>query len=106
MMTETSTTSTTSKAPAAVADFGIDTTSLSTREAIGDYFSRVRGGQLGALPALLGLLVLVVVFTALSGNFLTLNNIGNLFAQGAGQTIIAMGIVPVLLLGEIDLSAG
>lgn len=89
-----------------VSDFGIDTTSRSTMEAIGDYFGRVRGGQLGALPALLGLLVLVIVFTTLSGNFFTLNNIGNLFAQGAGQTIIAMGIVPVLLLGEIDLSAG
>jgi D-xylose transport system permease protein len=101
-MTETPT-----KPPgAAVSDFGIDTTYRSTREAIGDYFGRVRGGELGALPALLGLLVLLVVFTALSENFLTLNNIANLFAQGAGQTIIAMGIVPVLLLGEIDLSAG
>lgn len=90
----------------AVSDFGIDTTSRSAKEAIGDYFSRVRAGQLGALPAMLGLLVLLVVFTALSEYFLTLNNIANLFAQGAGQTIIAMGIVPVLLLGEIDLSAG
>jgi D-xylose transport system permease protein len=107
MMTDTSTKANSAAASAsAVADFGIDTTSLSTREAIGDYFSRLRGGQLGALPALLGLVVLIVVFTALSGNFLTLNNVANLFAQGAGQTIIAMGIVPVLLLGEIDLSAG
>ncbi|KAA9150638.1 ABC transporter permease [Amycolatopsis acidicola] len=91
---------------AAIADFGIDTTSRTASEAIGDYFRRLRGGELGALPALLGLLVLVLVFTGLSDSFLTLNNIANLFAQGGGQTIIAMGIVPVLLLGEIDLSAG
>ncbi|TVT37151.1 ABC transporter permease [Amycolatopsis rhizosphaerae] len=95
-----------SAAEGAIADFGIDTTSRSTAEAIGDYFRRLRGGELGAVPALLGLLVLVLVFTGLSDTFLTLNNIANLFAQGGGQTIIAMGIVPVLLLGEIDLSAG
>ncbi len=91
---------------AAITDFGIDTTSMSTREAVGDYYSRLKAGQLGSLPALLGLLVLVIVFASLSDTFLTLNNIANLMAQGAGKAIIAMGIVFVLLLGEIDLSAG
>jgi D-xylose transport system permease protein len=90
----------------AITDFGIDTTSMSTSEAVRDYLSRLRAGQLGALPALLGLLVLVVVFALLSDSFLGLGNIANLLAQGAGQTIIAMGIVFVLLIGEIDLSAG
>ncbi|HEY3747650.1 MAG TPA: ABC transporter permease [Pseudonocardiaceae bacterium] len=90
----------------AVSDFGIDTTSLSTGESIRNYGSRLRGGELGPLPALFGLVILLVIFTALSGNFFTLNNIANLLSQGAGETIIAMGIVPVLLLGEIDLSAG
>lgn len=93
-------------ASAAITDFGIDTTSMSTREAIADYFSRLKAGQLGALPALLGLLVLVAIFAGLSEFFLSLSNIANLLAQGAGQTIIAMGIVFVLLLDEIDLSAG
>ncbi|SDY31508.1 D-xylose transport system permease protein [Amycolatopsis xylanica] len=93
-------------ASAAITDFGIDTTSMSTSEAIADYFSRLKAGQLGALPALLGLLVLVGIFAGLSEFFLSLSNIANLLAQGAGQTIIAMGIVFVLLLGEIDLSAG
>ncbi|GAB3724018.1 ABC transporter permease [Amycolatopsis oliviviridis] len=91
---------------AAITDFGIDTTSMSTREAVGDYISRLKAGQLGSLPALLGLLVLVIVFASLSDTFLTMNNIANLMAQGAGKAIIAMGIVFVLLLGEIDLSAG
>ncbi|HEY0452000.1 sugar ABC transporter permease [Actinophytocola sp.] len=90
----------------AISDFGIDTTSQSSGEAIRDYFARLRGGQLGSLPALLGLAALVIVFWALSDNFLTLNNTANLIAQGAGKMIIAMGLVYVLLLGEIDLSAG
>ncbi|HEY1569849.1 MAG TPA: ABC transporter permease [Pseudonocardiaceae bacterium] len=89
-----------------MSDFGIDTTSLSTGEAIRDYGRKLRGGELGPLPALAGLVILLIIFTALSGNFLTLNNLANLMSQGAGETIIAMGIVPVLLLGEIDLSAG
>ncbi|AXB43801.1 sugar ABC transporter permease [Amycolatopsis albispora] len=93
-------------AKAAISDFGIDTTSMSTGEAVRDYFSRLRAGQLGSLPALLGLIVLVVVFAGMSDVFLSLNNIANLLAQGAGQTIIAMGIVFVLLIGEIDLAAG
>ncbi len=93
-------------ADTAVADFGIDTTTVSTAEAVRAYLARVRGGEIGSLPALLGLVVLIVLFTVLSDVFFSLNNIANLLAQGAGQTIIAMGIVYVLLLGEIDLSAG
>jgi D-xylose transport system permease protein len=92
--------------PSSLSDFGIDTTSLSTGESIRNYGRRIRGGELGPLPALLGLVILLIIFTVLSGNFFTLNNIANLLSQGAGETIIAMGIVPVLLLGEIDLSAG
>jgi D-xylose transport system permease protein len=90
----------------AVSDFGIDTTSRSTTEAVGDYLAKVRGGELGSLPALFGLVVLLILFSVASDSFLTLGNIANLLAQGAGVTIIAMGLVFVLLLGEIDLSAG
>ncbi|PXY28138.1 sugar ABC transporter permease [Prauserella muralis] len=90
----------------AITDFGIDTTTMSTSEAVRDYLSRLRAGQLGSLPALTGLVALVVLFAALSDVFLSLNNLANLLAQGAGQTMIAMGIVFVLLVGEIDLSAG
>ncbi|MDT7663460.1 MAG: D-xylose transport system permease protein [Pseudonocardiales bacterium] len=90
----------------AVSDFGIDTTSRSTPEAVGDYLAKVRGGELGSLPALFGLVVLLILFSVASVSFLTLGNIANLLAQGAGVTIIAMGLVFVLLLGEIDLSAG
>src|SRR5690348_15688119 len=96
----------TDKPTGAISDFGIDTTSQSTGEAVRDYFARLRGGELGSLPALLGLLALVIVFSALSDKFLTLNNTTNIISQGAGKMIIAMGLVFVLLLGEIDLAAG
>lgn len=105
-MTETPAKSAKPDSANAIADFGIDTTSMSTGEAIKDYFARLKDGQLGSVPAVLGVIVLAILFSSLSSDFFTLRNIANLLAQGAGQTIIAMGIVFVLLLGEIDLSAG
>jgi D-xylose transport system permease protein len=72
-----------------------------------DYRSRLRGGDVGALPAVLGTLVLVVVFTAMSGTkFTGAFNFTNLILQGSAIAVFAMGLVFVLLLGEIDLSAG
>ena len=71
------------------------------------YLARVRGGDVGTLPAVLGLLALIVVFTALRPTtFTNAFNFANLINQGAAVIIIAMGLVFVLLLGEIDLSAG
>ena len=89
------------------ADFGIDTTARSTREALRGYVANLRNGDLGSLPALLGLAALFVLFTVLAADtFPSLINLANLLQQGAGQTIIAMGLVFVLLTGEIDLAAG
>ncbi|MBY8874119.1 ABC transporter permease [Micromonospora sp. PLK6-60] len=70
------------------------------------YLSRVRGGDIGALPAVLGLVVLCAFFAIQQPTFLTAGNFANLFTQGAAVALIAMGLVFVLLLGEIDLSAG
>ncbi|MBX6384492.1 MAG: ABC transporter permease [Microbispora sp.] len=70
------------------------------------YFERVKGGELGALPAVFGLVILCVVFSILRPAFLSAVNFANLFTQGAAVTVIAMGLIFVLLLGEIDLSAG
>jgi D-xylose transport system permease protein len=70
------------------------------------YFNRVRGGEMGALPAILGLVVLCTVFAIVRPVFLTAGNFANLLPQGAAVTVIAMGLIFVLLLGEIDLSAG
>jgi D-xylose transport system permease protein len=90
------------------ADFGIDTTTKSTGEAVRGYLQNLRNGDLGSLPALLGLAALFVLFTVLDtgGTFPSLLNLANLLQQGAGQTVIAMGLVFVLLIGEIDLAAG
>jgi D-xylose transport system permease protein len=95
-------------ASARAADFGIDTTARTTAEALRGYVVNLRNGELGSLPALLGLLALFILFTVLDsgGTFPSLLNLANLLQQGAGQTIIAMGLVFVLLTGEIDLAAG
>ncbi|MFC4948688.1 sugar ABC transporter permease [Pseudonocardia sp. GCM10023141] len=88
------------------ADFAGDTTKQTTRQAVLDYHARLRSGQLGALPAVLGLVALVIVFALSSPVFLSLTNLANLMSQGAGRMIIAMGLVFVLLTAEIDISAG
>ncbi|GAA0831694.1 sugar ABC transporter permease [Streptosporangium amethystogenes subsp. fukuiense] len=78
----------------------------SIRSNVRGYAERVRGGDMGALPAVFGLVVLCTIFAILRPSFLTAGNFANLFTQGAAVTVIAMGLVFVLLLGEIDLSAG
>jgi D-xylose transport system permease protein len=70
------------------------------------YVARVRSGEMGMLPAIAGLLVLTILFTALSPFFLTRLNIANLFTQSASLAVLAVALVFVILLGEIDLSAG
>lgn len=72
-----------------------------------DYVAKIRGGDVGSLPAILGLVVLVAAFSILRPeSFTSAFNFENLIQQSAGVTIIAMGLVFVLLLGEIDLAAG
>ncbi|BBH66075.1 ABC transporter permease [Actinoplanes sp. OR16] len=86
---------------------GIQAVKPTVASHIRDYWARVRGGDLGSLPAVLGLLVLALIFgVARSDTFLSALNFANLFTQGAQVVFIAMGLVFVLLLGEIDLSAG
>jgi len=61
---------------------------------------------MGSLPATLGLIILVVLFSLLRPTFFTPLNFANFFSQAALVVILAMGLIFVLLLGEIDLSAG
>ena len=95
-------------------------TAVDTRDRVGEsgpqrtvgtefraYVDRVRGGELGSLPAIAGLVVLVIFFTILSpGTFASTRNLANLLPQSAPVIFLAMGLIFVLLLGEIDLSAG
>src|SRR3954469_15823980 len=87
-------------------DFSLDVERRTVPSAMRAYVARLRSGEPGALPSVLGLVVLAAIFSQVSGRFLSANNIGNLPGQGAYIAIIAMGLVFVLLLGEIDLSAG
>jgi D-xylose transport system permease protein len=70
------------------------------------YVARVRGGELGSIPALIGLIVITIVFAIVHQGFLSAYNIEALVIQAAPIIIMAMGLIFVLLLGEIDLSAG
>jgi D-xylose transport system permease protein len=71
-----------------------------------EWWVGVRNGELGALPIIIGIVVIAIYFQSRNDQFLTANNFVNLIAQMAAVTIIGMGIVFVLLLGEIDLSVG
>ncbi|MET8870708.1 sugar ABC transporter permease [Nocardia sp. NPDC004604] len=67
---------------------------------------RLRRGDVGSMPVAVGLVVIAVVFNRLNAHFLSAENLTNLALQMAATGTIALGIVLVLLLGEIDLSAG
>jgi len=70
------------------------------------WWTRVRGGESGALPVILGLVVIVIYFQARSSLFLSAGNLVNLITQAAFFVMLGMAEVFVLLLGEIDLSIG
>ncbi len=95
-------------APAlAGSDFSGDARATTVGGAAREYADRLRGGDMGALPAVLGLVVLAIVFSALRPEtFPSTGNIANLMVQAGAICVLGMGLVPVLLLGEIDLSAG
>jgi D-xylose transport system permease protein len=71
-----------------------------------DWWSGVRSGDLGSLPIIVGLIIIAIVFQSQNDRFLTAGNFVNLIVQSAAFATIAMGVVWVLLLGEIDLSIG
>jgi D-xylose transport system permease protein len=70
------------------------------------WVSRVRNGESGALPVILGLVAIVIYFQARSSLFLSAGNLVNLIEQAAWIVTLGMAEVFVLLLGEIDLSIG
>jgi D-xylose transport system permease protein len=78
----------------------------SLKDQVSQFFMRAKGGEMGSLPAILGFIILAILFSFLSPVFLTAINFANFFTQAATLITLAMGLVFVLLLGEIDLSAG
>lgn len=69
-------------------------------------WGRIRTGDLGSLPVVIGLIVIWIVFQSLNSNFLSSRNLVNLTLQSAAVGTISIGVVLVLLLGQIDLSVG
>lgn len=106
------TTSTPVPAPEKPADLPADrqderlTQSEGIRGAVRDFGQRVRGGDLGSLPVVIGLILIWAVFQALNPNFLSPDNLVNLALQSAANGTIAIGVVVVLLVAQIDLSIG
>jgi D-xylose transport system permease protein len=80
------------------------------QETLGDYvhnwLGRVRAGDLGSLPIIIGFLIIAIIFGLLEPLFFSPRNFVNLLLQMSGITTLAIGIVFVLLIAEIDLSVG
>ncbi len=91
----------------AASDFALDTQKMTVKSSWSSYLARLKGGELGLIPATLSILVLVAVFGfSRPDTFLSLLNFGNLLQQASAVIMISMGVTFVLLLGEIDLAAG
>ncbi|MBE3075297.1 MAG: ABC transporter permease [Actinobacteria bacterium] len=86
------------------------TGTVTTADSAGAYlhasFVRIKGGETGVLPVVAGLLLVSILFQSLNDRFLTAGNLVNLLVQAAVFSLLAMGEVFALLLGEIDLSIG
>jgi D-xylose transport system permease protein len=70
------------------------------------YIRRLKGGEMGSVPAIFGILILTVIFQVLSPFFITKLNFVNLFVQSAELMMLSAALVFVILLAEIDLAAG
>jgi D-xylose transport system permease protein len=92
-----------SAAPVEVAAAGEDTSLGGILRA---RWEALRAGDVGSLPVIFGLIAITIFFTSKVGIFFSAVNFSNLIQQMAGVTVIAIGVVFVLLIGEIDLSIG
>ncbi|MER5396466.1 sugar ABC transporter permease [Streptomyces sp. NPDC002599] len=73
---------------------------------VGEFKRKMKSGDLGSIPVVIGLIVIWAIFASLNENFLTAGNLSDISVAMVGTGMIAVGIVFVLLLGEIDLSVG
>jgi len=70
------------------------------------FLDRVRSGDLGSLPVVIGLVVISIIFQSINPVFLSANNLVNILFDCSTIGVISLGIVCILMLGEIDLSVG
>ncbi|CAM5658401.1 ABC transporter permease OS=Kitasatospora aureofaciens OX=1894 GN=HS99_0001460 PE=4 SV=1 [Kitasatospora aureofaciens] len=73
---------------------------------LAEFKQKMKNGDLGSVPVVLGLILIGAIFQGITGNFLNPDNLTHITQWIAGPGLIAVGIVFVLLLGEIDLSLG
>ncbi len=103
---------TTEDAPGGPEDLALQTSAGAEllANSIGEYarimLKRIRSGESGALPVIVGLVVIVLIFQVKNSLFLSAGNLVNLMTQAAFLITLGMAEVFVLLLGEIDLAAG
>jgi D-xylose transport system permease protein len=83
-----------------------DETPTDVRALFDRVIANLRSGNLGVVPIVVGQILVVIFFGYTATNFFTAVNFGNVIIQMAGTTMLAFGVVFVLLLGEIDLSIG
>ncbi|WP_025100168.1 ABC transporter permease [Burkholderia sp. A1] len=75
-------------------------------ETLAAFGRRVRAGDLGSLPVVAGLIIIWTVFTSLNPVFVSADNLVNLLFDCSTVGVISLGIVCVLMVGQIDLSVG
>ncbi|MFD5137577.1 sugar ABC transporter permease [Streptomyces sp. NPDC058378] len=92
------------------ADTVVDPRLLVREQGLAGYLTefkrKMRGGDLGSIPVVIGLLIICVVFQSLNSEFLSAKNVSDIAVTMVATGMMAVGIIFVLLLGEIDLSVG
>ncbi|MFI9585819.1 sugar ABC transporter permease [Streptomyces sp. NPDC052236] len=88
----------------------VDPRLLVREQGLGGYVTefkrKIRAGDLGSIPVVIGLILICVIFQSMNSNFLTAGNLSNISVTMVATGMMAVGIIFVLLLGEIDLSVG
>ncbi len=84
--------------------FQLDRSAETTGEYLRQRWVAIRSGDLGSVPIIIGLVAIIVIFGSLNSTFLSAGNFVNLMLQISGTATIAIGIVYILLIAEIDLS--
>jgi D-xylose transport system permease protein len=92
--------------PTAAPTSALASGTMTPRQYVASRWQRIKGGEMGVLPVVAGLLLVSILFQTQNSNFLTVANMVNLLVQAAVFSLLAMGEIYALVLGEIDLSAG
>ncbi|MFE2581171.1 sugar ABC transporter permease [Streptomyces sp. NPDC059378] len=93
-------------APVAVVDPRLLVREEGLKGYVTEFKRKIKGGELGSLPVFVGLIVIWTIFQTQNDRFLSADNLSNISYFLSATGMLAIGLVFVLLLGEIDLSVG